>query len=169
MRSEMAGSDSPCNLRDYDRDMSVDAVSPDPERRVRFAVEMARGATVPSAASSSGVSERTAHRWLRDPTVKADIDAHRAEMRSAAVGVWSAAQVSIAASGLTALRELTSIVKDERASFASRVQAGKALLDHWDRSMARATATTVDAVRPDDSDPDVGELVRWALADVEVS
>ena len=114
------------------------------------------------------MSERTAHRWLREPSVRADIDAHRAEIVFAAVGVWSAAQVSIAASGLTALRELTSIVQDERASFAARVQAGKALLDHWDRSVARATTTVVDPVRSEDTDPDIGELVRWALADVEV-
>jgi hypothetical protein len=124
---------------------------------------------VPSAAASSGVSERTAHRWLREPSVQADIEAHRADMMSAAVGVWSAAQTSIAASGLTALRELTGIVQNEKASFNARVQAGKALLDHWDRSMARATTVAnSEPVRLDDSqDADVSELIRWALADVD--
>ena len=90
-------------------------------------------------------------------------------MMSAAVGVWSAAQTSIAASGLTALRELTGIVQNEKASFNARVQAGKALLDHWDRSMARATTVaSSEPVRLDDSqEADVSELIRWALADVD--
>lgn len=56
----------------------------------RLVIALASGLTVQEAATSAGVSVRTAHRRLQDKHFRATVDEHRARMLSEATGKLSA-------------------------------------------------------------------------------
>lgn len=100
-------------------------------------VELARGQTVEAAARSAGVSASTAHRRLREPVFRAQVDGARREFFGRSLGVLAETTVEAA----TCLHDLLHSPLD-----MARLGAAKAVFDltqkgiDWLELEARLTA-----------------------------
>jgi len=93
-----------------------------PARKRRFVAAMMTSSSVAAAARAIGVHERTGHRYMQDPRVKAALS-HKMDSELGSVA-------RIAVNAMTdALATLEAIHKDETAPASARVSAAKVIFE----------------------------------------
>jgi hypothetical protein len=92
----------------------------DGNRRALFVAALARGATVLDASEAAGISERTAHRWFRQPDVAGAVE----EARKATLGHARERLLGLVDAAADTLRQ----VMAESSADAARVAAARTVL-----------------------------------------